>query len=127
MYTYNRNWPYFLDMYFNNNRGQTMNEKEKIEQAFKTLALLGVPEERARSISNGINVLTARYDRDIYFLNVELQQERQAKKELVEALEITNKFLNNINGHVKDNVMDSYLSKLTLDNDELLNKHKEKK
>ena len=53
-------------------------------------------------------------------------KERQAKKELVEALEITNKFLNNINGHVKDNVMDSYLSKLTLDNDKLLNKYIEK-
>lgn len=38
------------------------------EQGFNMLSLYGVPEERARSVANGISVLVTRYDREIQSL-----------------------------------------------------------
>jgi hypothetical protein len=63
-------------------------EKEN-EKAFRVLNDYGVPKERARSISNGIQVLVTRMDKEIYFLKIALAQaEKEAVKEFAEKLKL---------------------------------------
>jgi hypothetical protein len=46
--------------------------EEKLEKAWRALALYGVPIERARSIPNGIAVLVSRMDKELFDLKSEL-------------------------------------------------------
>ena len=48
--------------------------RRQVDQAYEMLDMLGVPKERARSIQNGIMVLTSRYDKRIFDLEQALRE-----------------------------------------------------
>jgi soluble cytochrome b562 len=54
----------------------------EIKRAFSALSLCGVPEERARSVANGIQVFVTRIDREHATLKAELSRYREAEKAL---------------------------------------------
>lgn len=56
----------------------------EIKRAFSALSFCGVPEERARSVANGIQVFMTRIDREHATLKAELSRYREAEKALPE-------------------------------------------
>ena len=52
-------------------RNSTPNECE-IERAYQMLSVYGVTKERAKSVSNGIDVLATRYRKEIHMLEMEI-------------------------------------------------------
>lgn len=74
--------------------GKLEDEFRRVNQlAFQTLEMYGVPEERARSIHNGIQVLAARYDKQVADLQAELVDvEHNLRKKIAAALEDDHQF-----------------------------------
>lgn len=53
----------------------------ELERAYQTLAVLGVPKERAKSVANGIDVLVSRLHRESLMLMEELAKAEQALRD----------------------------------------------
>ncbi len=60
-------------------RAKLVAAKRELDLAFSMLEINGVPKERARTVSNGIDVLVTRMDRELQFLRAELADLKQDK------------------------------------------------
>lgn len=54
--------------------------KSNEDRAYQMLRVYGVPEERAKSISNGIEVLVTRFDRQVVSMQYEIDSLRKEKE-----------------------------------------------
>jgi hypothetical protein len=55
-----------------------------VERAYQVLELHGVPRERAKSVSNGIDVLASRFDKQNHFYEQALARENEAQARIAE-------------------------------------------
>ena len=60
---------------------EQLQAKDKvIDRAYKVLNGYGVPKQRAKSVSNGIQVLVSRMDKEIWFLQQEIGRLKEKLK-----------------------------------------------
>src|SRR5262245_6443000 len=79
-------------------------EEREVTNAYVTLALYGVPRERARSIANGIQVLMSRIDKE----RMSIQLAGDTLKKAAEALLKLIDDLNKVDGAQTDRVFALY-------------------
>lgn len=77
---------------------QFLRSCEGAEAAYSMLNLCGVPRERAKSVSNGIDVLATRYRKDKGFDQQEIHDLKAANRALAEALVKFGRHQNNEHG-----------------------------
>lgn len=65
-----------------------MTPEQEVERAFQVLSTYGVSRERARSVSNGIEVLGTRYTRQVGFLNMLIAELRTEIERLQEGFSL---------------------------------------
>lgn len=60
--------------------------RDEVERAFKMLSVHGVPRERARTVANGIDVLSTRYSKEIQTLMSVIRDLRVENQRLIEGV-----------------------------------------